>query len=230
MVNNARSVLLIAAVAAAAAAAGAGSAAPALAATANGTTATGSTKVVVAPEPFRYCAVCHGVELIGNRAVDAPRLAGLPEWYLTNQMQAFRNGWRGAHPEDINGMEMRPQATVLTPGQVAQAVAYAASVPLAPPVAPTVDGDTRRGEALYETCAACHGARGEGSQALSAPPLTGQSDWYLATQLALFRSGARGTAPGDVQGAVMRASALVLPDDEAIADVVAYVNTLQETH
>jgi cytochrome c553 len=229
MVNNARSILLMTVVSAAAAVAAVsdGFAAPALATTANGATATNPTKVVVAPEPFRYCTVCHGVELTGNRAVDAPRLAGLPEWYLTNQMQAFRNGWRGTHPDDVNGMEMRPQAIVLTPGQVAQAVAYAASVPSAAPVAPTVDGDIRRGEALYETCAACHGGRGEGSQALSAPPLTGQSDWYLAAQLALFRSGARGTATGDVQGAVMRASALVLPDDAAVADVVAYVNTLQ---
>jgi cytochrome c553 len=227
MKNNARSALLTVAVATATASGG--FAAPALAAV-NGSIAVDPMKVVMAPEPFRYCAVCHGVELTGNRAVDAPRLAGLPAWYLTNQMQAFRNGWRGAHPEDPKGMEMRPQATVLTPAQVTQAVAYAASVPLAPPAPPTVAGDAQRGEALYETCAVCHGARGEGSQALSAPPLAGQSDWYLVTQLAQFRSGARGTAPGDVQGAVMRASALVLPDDEAIADVVAYVNTLQEIH
>jgi cytochrome c553 len=183
-------------------------------------------RVVLAPEPLRYCAVCHGVELAGNRAVDAPRLAGLPAWYLASQMQAFRNGWRGTHPDDVNGMEMRPQATVLTPAEVARAVAYAASVP-ARPSTPSVSGDPIRGRALFETCAVCHGARGEGSEAMLAPPLAGQSDWYLVTQMQHFRSGARGTIPGDTQGAVMRAAALVLPDDAAVDDVVAYVNTLQ---
>jgi len=187
--------------------------------------------VTLAPEPYRYCAVCHGVELVGNRPVDAPKLAGLPAWYLGRQMEAFRQGWRGTHPDDVAGMEMRPQATVLTPEQVDAAVAYAASVPArnvhaAPP---TVTGDAVRGEALYQPCAACHGTRGEGNQALLSPPLAGQSDWYLVTQLENFRSGARGTAPGDTQGSIMRASALTLPDDQAIVDVVAYINTLDST-
>ena len=186
-------------------------------------------RVVMAPEALRYCVVCHGVELMGNRSVDAPKLAGLPEWYLLRQMQAFQNGWRGTHPDDVNGMEMGPQATVLTPAQLAQATAYAASVPARPTTA-SVSGDVQRGRAQYATCATCHGDRGEGSQTLLAPPLAGQSDWYLVTQMENFRSGARGTAPGDIQGALMRASALILPDDQAVTDVVAYVNTLQETH
>ena len=180
--------------------------------------------LVMAPEPFRYCAVCHGVELVGNRAVDAPKLAGLPAWYLTRQMRAFRNGWRGTHDADFTGMEMRPQATVLTEEQVTQAVRYAASVPDAKP-ATTVTGDAARGEALYRPCAACHGSRGEGDEALLSPPLAGQSDWYLVTQLERFRSGARGTTPDDTQGAIMQAAALTLPDTQAITDVVAYINT-----
>lgn len=187
--------------------------------------------VTLAPEPYRYCAVCHGVELVGNQAVDAPKLAGLPAWYLSRQMEAFRQGWRGTHPGDATGMEMRPQATVLTPKQVDAAVAYAASVPAhnAHAARPAVTGDPVRGETLYEPCAACHGERGEGNEALLSPPLAGQSDWYMATQLEHFRSGARGTAPGDTQGSIMRASALTLPDDQAIVDVVAYINTLDSS-
>ena len=187
--------------------------------------------VTLAPEPYRYCAVCHGVELVGNQSVDAPKLAGLPAWYLDRQMEAFRQGWRGTHPGDVTGMEMRPQATVLTPEQVDAAVAYAASVPAhnAHAAAPTVTGDPVRGETLYEPCAACHGERGDGNQALLSPPLAGQSDWYMVTQLEHFRSGARGTAPGDTQGSIMRASALTLPDDQAIVDVVAYINTLDSS-
>jgi cytochrome c oxidase subunit 2 len=184
--------------------------------------------LVLAPEPLRYCAVCHGVELVGNRSVDAPKLAGLPEWYLRRQMQAFRDGWRGTHADDVTGMEMRPQAAVLKRSEVQRAVSYAASVPKGDTVA-TVTGDVRRGAELYRPCASCHGARGEGSQALLAPPLAGQSDWYLATQLEHFRSGARGSVPGDTQGALMQASAQALPDEPAIAAVVAYINTLNQT-
>lgn len=182
--------------------------------------------VLPAPEPFRYCVTCHGVELQGNRLVDAPRLAGLPEWYLARQMQAFRAGWRGAHPDDVNGMEMRPQATVLDARAVDQAVAYAARMPVrgAPPV--TVVGDPDRGAALYATCAACHGGHGEGNEALASPPLAGQSDWYLVTQLENFRNGVRGSAPDDTQGALMRASVAALTDPAASADVVAYIATL----
>ena len=186
------------------------------------------TDITLAPEPYRYCVVCHGVELMGNHAVDAPRLAGLPAWYLSRQMTAFREGWRGTHPDDVNGMEMRPQATVLSPEQVDAAVQFAASVPEQPhQVAPgRVNGDPVRGETLYQACAACHGDAGEGNEALLSPPLAGQSDWYMVTQLRHFRSGARGAASGDTQGAIMRASALALPDDQAVVDVVAYINTL----
>ncbi|MEQ8860573.1 MAG: c-type cytochrome [Pseudomonadales bacterium] len=182
------------------------------------------TDIVIAPETYRECVVCHGVELMGNRAVDAPKLAGLPDWYIGRQMQAFREGWRGSHPGDATGMEMQPQARVLSPAEVAGAVAWAASVPAHSSPA-TITGDVDRGARLYEPCAACHGTQGEGNRALLSPPLAGQSDWYLVTQIEHFRSGVRGAASGDTQGAIMRAAALTLPDDQAMTDVIAYVNT-----
>jgi len=184
--------------------------------------------IVAAPEPFRYCVVCHGVELMGNQAVDAPRLAGLPRWYLERQMEAFRRGWRGRHPDDVNGTEMRPQATVLDDQELGRAVAFAASVPAGHGPEPTVTGDVRRGESLYQPCAVCHGALGQGNEAMRSPPLAGQSDWYLVTQLENFRAGIRGAAEGDTQGALMRASAATLTDDAAVTDVVAYINTLSK--
>jgi cytochrome c oxidase subunit II len=142
-------------------------------------------------------------------------------------MQAFRAGWRGAHPGDINGMEMRPQAAVLAEADVVRALDYAASVPVRDQPPATVTGDVTRGQALYVTCAACHGAAGEGNEALGGPPLAGQSDWYLVTQLNNFRTGARGAAAGDTQGATMAASVAMLADDGAVHDVVAYIATLE---
>jgi len=196
--------------------------------TAAATDASTQPPLVLAPESFRYCVTCHGVELQGNRLVDAPRLAGLPGWYVERQLEAFRAGWRGTHVDDRNGMEMRPQAAVLEAPAVAQAVDYATSVPVRTPPPATVRGDTARGQTLYATCAACHGAQGEGIEAVGGPPLAGQSDWYLVTQLNNFRSGARGTAAGDNPGATMAASAAVLADDAAVNDVVAWIATLEQ--
>ena len=44
-------------------------------------------------------------------------------------------------------------------------------------------GDPAKGKALYATCASCHGANGEGNQALNAPAIAGQQEWYLTRQL-----------------------------------------------
>jgi cytochrome c553 len=96
--------------------------------------------------------------------------------------------------------------------------------PKAPPV--TVHGDAKRGRSLYASCSGCHGPRAEGNSALNAPALAGQTDWYLVTQLERFRVGERGFAPQDVPGNQMRAAAAVLPDANAINDLVAYINTL----
>ena len=181
----------------------------------------------VVPDQFVYCTTCHGVELQGNRAVDAPRLNGMEDWYVRNQLRAFREGWRGSH-DDLIGMEMRPQATVLDADGVEEAVAFVASVPLrGDSITRTVSGDASRGQTLYTSCAACHGTNAEGNKTLNAPKLRGQSDWYLVRQLEKFRSGVRGGAPGDSYGAQMRASVSVLPDEAAINDVVAYINSLE---
>jgi len=181
----------------------------------------------VVPSEFVYCTTCHGVELKGNRAVDAPRLNGMEAWYVRNQLAAFRNGWRGTHAEDLTGMEMRPQAVVLTAEGVDDAAVFVAALPRRPPEeAPVITGDAEHGRSLYATCAACHGDRGEGNSSLNAPRLAGQSDWYLARQLEEFRSGVRGSANGDLYGAQMRASAALLTNGNDIVDVVAYIRSL----
>lgn len=55
-------------------------------------------------------------------------------------------------------------------------------------------------------CAACHGAAGEGNQALGAPALTQLSTDYLARQLSHFVSGVRGAHPDDGAGKRMALS------------------------
>nr|VFK57063.1 MAG: Cytochrome c553 [Candidatus Kentron sp. TUN]VFK62563.1 MAG: Cytochrome c553 [Candidatus Kentron sp. TUN] len=180
------------------------------------------------PDEFIYCTTCHGVELRGNRLVDAPRLAGMEGWYAENQIRAFQKGWRGTHEQDFTGMEMRAQVIFLNDEQIKDAIAFVTSVPIrtnriSPP---TVTGDIEKGKALYATCAACHGRHGEGNQANRAPALVGRSDWYLVRQLQKFRIGVRGYASADTLGKRMRAASALLKDADAIESVVAYINTL----
>jgi len=88
------------------------------------------------------------------------------------------------------------------------------------------NGNAQRGAALYGVCAGCHGADGAGNAATKAPRLTGQFEWYLVSQIKNFKAGIRGTAKGDTNGAVMVPMASTLANDQAIADVVAYIMTL----
>jgi len=87
-------------------------------------------------------------------------------------------------------------------------------------------GDAATGKTLYAICSACHGASGEGMAALNAPANAGQDSWYMTRQLKNFRAGIRGAHPDDAFGAQMRPMAMVLADDQAIADVVAYIASL----
>ena len=61
----------------------------------------------------------------------------------------------------------------------------------------------------------------------NAPRQAGMSDWYLVTQLKNFKHGIRGQHPQDGYGPQMGLMANILPDDEAITDLVAYINTLE---
>lgn len=91
-----------------------------------------------------------------------------------------------------------------------------------------IAGDIQAGQTLYTPCAACHGTHAQGNRALNAPKLSGQGKWYLAKQLQSFRNGVRGAHEGDTYGQQMAAIAGTLPDDAAVRNVVAYIDSLEE--
>jgi cytochrome c oxidase subunit 2 len=185
--------------------------------------------VVSASEPSAYavCAACHGAQGEGNVALNAPRLAGQDGWYLRRQLDAYRQGWRGAAPGDIYGMQMRSMTMSLTqPAQVDDVVARIQSFPDVP-AEPTIHGDAGAGQAAYAICVACHGPRGEGNEQLGGPRLAGQSDWYLVRQIKSYRQGLRGYDAADIFGKQMKPMAATLVDDKAIVDVVAYINSFR---
>jgi len=176
---------------------------------------------------FDYCLLCHGSSANGNAGIRAPKLSGMEPWYLSRQLENFASGARGVPAADDSGHEMGPVGMRLKQeGVLDAAVQFIGSLQAKRPAA-TVKGDATHGKQLYAACSACHGAKGEGSAAQQAPALAARSDWYLVTQLQNFRGGLRGADPRDSYGAQMRGVTAMLPDDKAIDDVVAYINTLK---
>ena len=177
-------------------------------------------------ELFVLCAACHGLQGQGDRSRAAPAIAGMPAWYVEAQLQKFLSGQRGYHPQDDAGLQMRPMAEAVRRGEDLRAIArYVASLPPVHPPA-TLDGNAAQGQTLYAPCTACHGADGRGNEGLKAPPLVGQSDWYIVEQIKKFKDGLRGADPRDATGAQMRAMANVLTDEKAMRDVAAFLRTL----
>jgi cytochrome c oxidase subunit 2 len=175
---------------------------------------------------YGVCAACHGFEGEGNQLLNAPKLAGQEGWYIRQQLDLYKRGIRGSHKDDIYGQQMAPLAATLpNDAAVNNVIAYLDTLPDTP--APkTISGDVARGKELYENCAICHGKDGHGIWSQNAPRAAGMSDWYLHRQLKDFQDGIRGAHPRDPFGLQMSLMADTLQNDQAIDDVIAYINTL----
>lgn len=172
------------------------------------------------------CVICHGTNGEGKEALGAPRIGGLSEWYLARQLEYFRESTRGTSEDDVFGTQMRAMALALEDMNEIEAMArYFSS--LSPPPAPeTISGDAERGKELYGVCAACHGQDAAGNEALNAPSLRGQSDWYLIRQLENYQNGLRGANSADQFGAQMVPIVKTLDGEDDFIDIVAYINSL----
>lgn len=178
-------------------------------------------------ELYETCQPCHGPTGEGKPEIQAPAIAGLPQWYIESQLTSFQSGWRGKHAEDLAGLRMRPMAMSLNRDGDIPSVAEYVSQLEAPFPPSTLHGNAGAGAAQYEqVCVACHGPDGTGNELLRSPPIVQLHDWYLVQELQNFRSGARGAHPQDTWGATMRVNAVLL-NDQAMRDVIAYVQTLR---
>jgi cytochrome c553 len=191
---------------------------------------------------YATCVACHGLEGEGNKILNAPKIAGLQDWYIARQLKSFKKGVRGSHEKDVYGMQMRPMAMALadddTINNVAlyvstfkekaqPAITQTAKISNAEPDSVSVTSSTENGKNLYGVCASCHGADGGGNKALNAPRISGQKAWYIARQLNYFKSGIRGSHEKDIYGQLMRPMSMTLSNDQMVADVSAYVSTLK---
>lgn len=178
---------------------------------------------------YAVCQACHGADGMGNKDLNAPKIAGQEAWYLERQLKNFKAGIRGADPKDTYGMQMRPMALTLANDQaIEDMAAYVSSMPVEKSTEQTIKGgDVTAGGAAYVICQACHGPAGEGNKALNSPKLSGLQDWYVVRQLKNFKAGTRGTKSGDLYGMQMRPMAMILANDQAIKNVAAYIATLK---
>ena len=175
-----------------------------------------------APPQAASCAACHGAQGEGMAAANYPRLAGLPEAYLAEQLRHFADGTR-------QNAIMAGMAKPLSAADIKTLASYYADLPV-PTVAAGSSADAteiKRGEWLAQygdmakgvpACFRCHAAEGVGVPP-HFPPLTGQSAKYLEDQIVAWQ---KGTRQGDPMG-LMHSVALRMTaaDTKAVAAYLA---------
>jgi len=176
---------------------------------------------------YAACEHCHGTGGEGKVELSAPKLAGLPAWYLTRQLQRFKDGTRGKHPDDEKGLRMRAMARqMMSDAEVDAVVAYVAAMPDVEVIPTLPEPDPAAGGADFAACAVCHGEKGEGNESIMAPRIARLNDWYVASQIRKYRSGIRGGAEGDDVGAAMREMVNKAVAPERIDNLAAYIQRL----
>jgi cytochrome c553 len=171
---------------------------------------------------YEVCGSCHGDKGQGEDRMAVPAIAGQDRSYLLRQLRNFAQGLRGGPPDSPANQMVAIMKFVSAENDWIDIVAFVGTLP-SPPSAIASKRDLHRGAQLYSTCAACHGARGEGNPELLAPRLAGLQEWYIVAQLQNFRSGARGSAAADTAGSQMRAASAILLSDAEQMDVAAYI-------
>jgi cytochrome c553 len=179
---------------------------------------------------FELCSQCHGANGEGKIDNLAPAIAAMPAWYIEMQLKNFKSGVRGLHPDDRGGLRMYPMSLWLrTEADQKDVAAYVASLPPGETKRELEElGNATQGQGYFAVCGACHGADGSGNPQMGAPPLVGLSDWYLYSSIQKYKSGIRGSRPGDVYGPAMIGMVATLPDDDAVRDVIAHIQALEK--
>lgn len=178
------------------------------------------------PESYKVCSDCHGSNAEGDVKLSVPALAGMESWYLERQLNNFKKGRRGTAVKDAHGAQMITISKTLDDKTIKQlANALSKLGKQKPPTA--MLGNPQIGKKLYQTnCASCHGVNGRGNRGMKAPSLQGLDEPYLTRQIMNFRQQIRGYHRHDISGKQMAIMANILPSDDVIKDIVAFVLTL----
>jgi len=123
------------------------------------------------------CMACHLLTGMGIREMNAPSIAGLPRWYVSDQLRKFRRDQRGFHKEDDSGHLMQMNAEALDERSIAFVGRHIENLNanLSRNTLENLPEDS--GQKLYtKNCESCHGGAAEGNRSLRIPPLTFQQD------------------------------------------------------
>ncbi len=183
------------------------------------------------------CAACHGLD--GNAMQqNAPRIAGMPERYISEQLHLFKSGQRTSGLAAI----MAPFASILSAQDMRDVGAWYASQKPGAGVADDTaiaDGPNQGmkfyqvGERLFRTgdaargipaCMACHGPSGAGNPGPAYPNLRGQASAYVAQRLEEYRAGT--TTYTNAAHFKLMADVAKSLNDEEIRSLASYVQGL----
>jgi len=175
---------------------------------------------------YRTCSTCHGDSGEGNTRLRAPGLANLDPWYAFRQLKNFKNGIRGYLSKDSTGVQMATMAQSLKDTTEMQDVIAYIETLADVKVITAATGDIKKGERTYQTlCGSCHGPGAKGNELMHAPRLNGLEPWYIKSQITKFKTSLRGAHPEDAYGAPMVPMMALLKDEQAIDDVIAYIQS-----
>jgi len=174
------------------------------------------------------CAACHGERGEGKEELQTPSIAGLPSYYVINQLHAFRHSHRGIDPADAQGLQMAAIAKALGAKQIADVARHLQTLPIVLPKQREIEGaDLGEGRWLFEMrCMECHRFNASGELAFASPPLVGLPGWYLMAQLRKFKAGQRGAHIDDTHGAKMNFAVQFIENEAMLRNVVAYILSL----
>ena len=183
------------------------------------------------------CAACHGLD--GNAMQqNAPRIAGMPERYIADQLHLFKSGQRTSGMAAI----MAPFAGILSAQDMRDVGAWYASQKGGAGIADDTliaAGPNKGmkfyqvGEKLYRAgdsargipaCMACHGPSGAGNPGPAYPAVNGQDHAYVARRLEEYRTGT--TTAKDAAHFKLMASVAKSLTDEEIQSLGSYVQGL----
>ncbi|MCO4768998.1 MAG: hypothetical protein KDA24_03145 [Deltaproteobacteria bacterium] len=180
-----------------------------------------------APDPldpavqYGVCVSCHGAHGEGRPALDGPRIGDLDSGYIQSQLEAYRDGTRGSHPDDVDARSMVAIAKGLPDGVIATLAPYVAALSPQPlPPGEPIEG----AELEYQPCGACHGADAAGVPGVG-PALLHLPTDTLVTQLGKYQEGLRGGANDLPAARLMAAMAQV--DDATVARIAGHIASLR---
>lgn len=192
-------------------------------------------------EKYATCAACHGADGMGQGGA-FPKLTGLTEEETAKKLAAYRDGDQDYLKSVGLGSRygtMAPNASGLSDDDIANLAAYiaeefggaasgddaAAADQGGEQAAPAAiaQADIVRGDALYSSCAICHGEQGEGGHLFNAPALKGLPASQVASLLKVYR---KGTEMGPNSYAMIPQATHL--SDADINNLAAYIATIGE--